>query len=135
MPLYAGGPSSRRGKSVAGATARWSARSVIPIASARLELAAASGWNHFHLHRAERAIALGVSRIISQRVLVSDIVSHLLADAAHVFHIFRKVRETARGFGNFLKRSLGAFRALLALFALLTDGINVRIRLLYLVRS
>src|SRR5882762_3975684 len=104
-------------ESVAGAaTARWSARSVIPIASARLELAAAARRNHFHLHRAERAIALCVSRIISQRVLISDIVRHLLANAAHIFHIFWKVRETARGFGNFLKRSLCAFRALLALF-------------------
>src|SRR5258707_112708 len=110
------GPSSRRGKSVAGATARWSARSVIPIASARLELASAARRNHFHLHRAERAIALCVSRIISQRVLISDIVRHLLANAETVFHIFRKVRDTTRGFGNFLKRSLCAFRALIALF-------------------
>src|SRR6266403_5886707 len=111
-----GGPSSHRGKSVAGATARWSARSVIPIASTRLELPAPARRNHFHLHRAECAIALCVSRIISQRVLVTDIVRHLLANAAHIFYIFRKIRETARGFGNLLKRSLRAFRALLALF-------------------
>src|SRR5712671_3576187 len=113
---YMRGPSSSRRKSVAGAAARRSARSVIPIASARLELAAAARRNHFHLHGSERAIALCVSRIISQRVLISDIVRHLLANAAHILYIFRKVRETARGFGNFLKRSLCAFRALLALF-------------------
>src|SRR5712671_873524 len=111
-----GGPSSCRGKSVAGAAARRSARSVIPIASARLELAAAARRNHFHLHRTERPIALCVSRIISQRVLVSDVMRHLLANAAHIFYIFRKVRQATRSLCNFLKRSLCAFRALLALF-------------------
>src|SRR5258707_1165224 len=90
---------------------------VVAVAGTRDESAAAARRDDLHLHGAECAIALGVGRIVGQRVLIANVVRDLLADVVHVFDVLREVSEATRGFGNFLERALGALGALFAFFA------------------
>jgi len=62
-----------------------------------LELAAAARRNHFHLYRAECAIALCVSRIYAS-VYWFRISCATCSQMLRNLYIFRKVRETAGGF-------------------------------------
>src|SRR4029077_14204895 len=123
------GPSFKT-RLVAGSSGVGGAGGVVTGAGSRHESAAAAWRDNFDLDSAERAIAPGVGRIVGQRVLIANVVRHLLADVVHVFDVLRKIREATGGFGDFLKRASCTLGALFALFAQQTDGVDDRIGLL-----
>src|SRR5229473_3416808 len=69
--------------------------SVVAVAGAGDQLAAAMRRNYRDGHGAESAVTAAVSGIVSQNVLVADVVRDLLADVVHVIHIFREVSQAA----------------------------------------
>src|SRR5713101_8970201 len=103
--------------SVAGGRTGGAAGRVVAVAGARDELAASARRNHFDLNVAERAIALGVRRIVRQRVLVANVVRDLPADVVHVLDVFREVREAAGSLRDLLESAFRALGVFLALFA------------------
>src|SRR6266849_3942197 len=103
--------------SVAGGRTGGAAGRVVAVAGARDELAASARRNHLDLNVAERAIALGVRRIVRQRVLVANVVRDLPADVVHVLVVFREVREAAGSLRDLLESAFRALGVFLALFA------------------
>ncbi len=84
------------------------------------------------MHRPERPVLRSIRRIIRQRVLVPDIVRHLLADCVHVVHVLWEKRQPARSLRNFRQRFLRVLRAALVFLAKQTNRVNHRRRLLNL---
>src|SRR5260221_14582235 len=114
-------PRLNRRESANGSVARGAgvraARRVVTVAGACDQLAAAARRDDLDLDSAERAIALGIGRVVRECVLISDVVRDLLADVVHVFHIFRKVSQTTGSFSDFFERTFCALGALFALLA------------------
>src|SRR6266513_2741338 len=66
------------------------AGSVVAVARAGYEFAAAMRGNHFHLDGAKGSVAAGVGGIVGQNVLIANVMSHVFADVVHVIDVFRE---------------------------------------------
>ena len=92
---------------------RGCAGSVVAVAGARDEFAAAARWDHVDMHRAEAGVAGDIRWIVAKGVLVTNVMGDLFADGVHVFHVFREKSEPARGLRNGEQSLLGGFSAFL----------------------
>ncbi len=88
------------------------------------KFSAAVRGDHFDLDSTERAVAPGIRRIVSQGVLVPDVVGDLQTDVVHVRDVFREIGKAAGSLGDIFESFFGALGALLAFLAEQADRVD-----------